>query len=477
MQGMTSSLLIIAEKGSSGADYDELAKPAGRILFAGEATCRTHPATVVGATLSGIREAARLAALTRRSLFRGGDVDALHSRKNKQNETNAHSNGKKAVGNEKEKEVIDVDAVLPLSSSDPPLRVLVRRNKRPLSTSSPSEAGSESPVTKAPAYEKKADEVEQAEAKQTEDKREGERKAPAKHADELLAADLRAAEMQAEEKKTEQERAAERRAEEEEASKAAKKTDEKRAAEQRAAEVEKRKEEEMHVAERNTEEERKEKERLTTAKAVVERGHSNGRNERDKQQSPTAATTFQNPFKTICMHPGFPVLPKPPAAFPTASPSIGSSSSSALAAVPGGRISEMRTLIGQALIRLANPSELSAEERSRGKVRGVYPITTELAVQECIKELSQYLLQLTAVEKFDLGFDLLRSNYEEDKLTGKRKPLSCRMHNRLMPLSCLGHHLLLKLPNEREFRLDPDALIAVRNFLSVDSEKLLLILS
>ena len=38
-------------------DYDVMAKPVGRIHFAGEATCGTHPATVHGAYLSGLRAA------------------------------------------------------------------------------------------------------------------------------------------------------------------------------------------------------------------------------------------------------------------------------------------------------------------------------------------------------------------------------------------------------------------------------------
>ena len=56
--------------GSSGVDYDKMAEPvnadpAGSVLphlfFAGEHTMRNYPATVHGAFLSGLREAARIA--------------------------------------------------------------------------------------------------------------------------------------------------------------------------------------------------------------------------------------------------------------------------------------------------------------------------------------------------------------------------------------------------------------------------------
>jgi len=48
--------------GASTTDYDVMAEPewGGRLLFAGEATCRQHPATVAGAYISGRREAARI---------------------------------------------------------------------------------------------------------------------------------------------------------------------------------------------------------------------------------------------------------------------------------------------------------------------------------------------------------------------------------------------------------------------------------
>ncbi|KAG5304577.1 amine oxidase/SWIRM domain-containing protein [Histoplasma capsulatum G186AR] len=41
-------------------DYDLMAKPIGNLYFAGEATCGTHPATVHGAYLSGIRAASEI---------------------------------------------------------------------------------------------------------------------------------------------------------------------------------------------------------------------------------------------------------------------------------------------------------------------------------------------------------------------------------------------------------------------------------
>ena len=47
--------------GLGGADYDLLAEPVGgQIFFAGEGTCREHPATAAGAFLTGLREAARV---------------------------------------------------------------------------------------------------------------------------------------------------------------------------------------------------------------------------------------------------------------------------------------------------------------------------------------------------------------------------------------------------------------------------------
>ena len=41
-------------------DYENLAKPIGRLHFAGEATCATHPATVHGAYISGLRAASEV---------------------------------------------------------------------------------------------------------------------------------------------------------------------------------------------------------------------------------------------------------------------------------------------------------------------------------------------------------------------------------------------------------------------------------
>ncbi|KAI5304722.1 hypothetical protein KEM56_006061 [Ascosphaera pollenicola] len=43
--------------GSLPGDYDLMAKPVGNLFFAGEATCGTHPATVHGAYISGLRAA------------------------------------------------------------------------------------------------------------------------------------------------------------------------------------------------------------------------------------------------------------------------------------------------------------------------------------------------------------------------------------------------------------------------------------
>ena len=54
--GSYSSLGIDSEPG----DYEEMARPIGALHFAGEATCGTHPATVHGAYLSGLRVAAEV---------------------------------------------------------------------------------------------------------------------------------------------------------------------------------------------------------------------------------------------------------------------------------------------------------------------------------------------------------------------------------------------------------------------------------
>ncbi|KZZ87584.1 anon-37Cs-like protein [Ascosphaera apis ARSEF 7405] len=46
--------------GSLPGDYDLIAKPVGNLFFAGEATCGTHPATVHGAYISGLRAASEI---------------------------------------------------------------------------------------------------------------------------------------------------------------------------------------------------------------------------------------------------------------------------------------------------------------------------------------------------------------------------------------------------------------------------------
>jgi len=48
--------------GASTRDYDAMAEPlwGGELLWAGEATCKEHPATVAGAYISGMREASRI---------------------------------------------------------------------------------------------------------------------------------------------------------------------------------------------------------------------------------------------------------------------------------------------------------------------------------------------------------------------------------------------------------------------------------
>ena len=52
--------------GSKGAsDYDDLGKPEGRVLFAGEHTCKEHPDTVGGAMLTGWRAARQALAIAR----------------------------------------------------------------------------------------------------------------------------------------------------------------------------------------------------------------------------------------------------------------------------------------------------------------------------------------------------------------------------------------------------------------------------
>ena len=55
-RGSYSYVAPLAEPG----DYDAMAKPVGNLHFAGEATCGTHPATVHGAYISGLRAASEV---------------------------------------------------------------------------------------------------------------------------------------------------------------------------------------------------------------------------------------------------------------------------------------------------------------------------------------------------------------------------------------------------------------------------------
>lgn len=57
------SYVATASKGA--ADYDDLGKPEGRILFAGEHTCKEHPDTVGGAMLTGWRAARQALSIVR----------------------------------------------------------------------------------------------------------------------------------------------------------------------------------------------------------------------------------------------------------------------------------------------------------------------------------------------------------------------------------------------------------------------------
>jgi hypothetical protein len=52
------SYIKVGSKG--GIDYDIMSQRVNRIFFAGEATCRNHPSTVLGGLLSGFRAAGQI---------------------------------------------------------------------------------------------------------------------------------------------------------------------------------------------------------------------------------------------------------------------------------------------------------------------------------------------------------------------------------------------------------------------------------
>lgn len=82
--------------GSTGSDYDLLARPVSRrLFFAGEATQRDHPATVAGALISGLRQAGLIDAVWSAGRALGGPEEAL-SRKLNGSSTNGNSNKRKA---------------------------------------------------------------------------------------------------------------------------------------------------------------------------------------------------------------------------------------------------------------------------------------------------------------------------------------------------------------------------------------------
>ena len=84
--------------GATGEDYDSIAEPTGgNLFFAGEHTCRSYPASMHGAFLSGLRAAGWL-----HTMLNDGVVDtippthpqAMHEKEHKRNRNHDHNQGK-----------------------------------------------------------------------------------------------------------------------------------------------------------------------------------------------------------------------------------------------------------------------------------------------------------------------------------------------------------------------------------------------